>query len=537
MLGTEAFDWEAKVAIEIIEKTWEEIMMVGAPNTSGVNHKDFVKNATKHQEDESSANAPIGEPTKPAGSIGNGDSNATENQAELKACSDESTKLDDTSSNDVVSDAYRIQNEGIDASGKTASAKGQETEDDLGTSVPTVTESCKPRGEGEKGKANIDIDTGSSPLGARNKINDGRILASLVNPQEFAATAITTTTTSSPSAMHGIEAGIQQYPSRRIAEVMENTRCIFPAASKITSIATHGDHTTSNELLQQQQQNQKQPFITINPSYLESVTGDELLVAFDEIMAIAYTDSSSDEPCSFILPEEATSTAWIDLVRSYATTDTSTPGLQSIPLYILVLCRFQHSLARAYSGRSLPLGNFNDQENDSQLSTSHESSVQWLLALMTRIRELRGTNSIEIQRVLTNLASMLPEAGESVKGDEQKSHDLEQYLLLPFTVVAGRLGKDSRNNSNFNDVLKRIDSEIGDSLQEYSSDSDKEPLVVATASSSKIESAQAADGIGPDSNASLPVNESQNVSTNGAHTASNGGRKGKKKKKKKVCVR
>jgi hypothetical protein len=547
MTTTESYDWEARIAIEIIEKTWEEIMMVGLPNTSGVNQKDFLKNSLKQHDEERNADQSIGEIRNSIGSIDNNDSNAMENQteetkAEQKSCSNESSKLN------VFSDAYRIPNEGVDVEGKSASATAKETNDeDLGTIVPTVTESCKPGNEGEKGKANnddINVDVGSSPTpGVDDESNSECALVSPVSSQEFAATATTTTTTiSSPSAMHGIETGLQYlsntYDSRRIAEVMDNTRCIFPAASKIATAAITGDHNTSNELLQQHQQKQKQPFMTINPSYLHSVTGDELLVAFDEIMAMAFTDSSSDEPCSFILPEEATPASWIDLLRSYTSTDTATSTstpLQSIPLYILVLCRFQYSLARSYSERSLAQPNHYDQIGDSQ-PISHESAAQWLTALMTRIHELETMESTEIQRLLSKLASKLPEAGEFVEGDiEDKKYDLEHYLVLPFTVVAERLGKDSALSSDYVDVLKEIDSCIEESLQDDLIASEKDHLAPATVSVCETESAQDGDLVSSEITELPPGNESQIVTNNGFNATSSGSRKTKKKKKKKVC--
>ena len=79
MSKAETFDWEAKVAIDIIEKTWEEIMMVGVPNTSGVNQKDFVKNTMHHKDEENNGKAPLGEP------VGNGSTNALERKAEEKS--------------------------------------------------------------------------------------------------------------------------------------------------------------------------------------------------------------------------------------------------------------------------------------------------------------------------------------------------------------------------------------------------------------------------------------------------------------------
>lgn len=543
----EAYDWEAMIAIDIIEKTWEEIMMVGVPNTSGVNQKEFSKNSMNQRNEEKNVKPSIMDTRKSVGSIDNKSSNAIENQMEeiqvnTKASSNGDSKLKDTNNHGVVSDAFRISNEEVSEEGKSGHITAETKNEDSKTRGPTVTEHFKPSQEEEMRKANNDNDVGSSPTSwVDDEDNNACASSSSMSEQEFTTTATATASIISPSfATHGIgiEEGLQ-YSSRtnnskRIADLMDNTRCIFPSASKIATAAIPGDHNNLHEL-QQLQQKRKQPFITINPSYLHSVSGDELLVAFDEIMAMAFTDSSSDEPCSFILPEEATSASWIHLVRSYATTETttssSTPS-QSVPLYTLILCRFQYSLAMSYAGRNLTQHEDGDQVGNSQ-QLSHKSAAQWLFALMSRIHELEKTESTKIQSVLSNLASKFPEAGKSIENNrESKTNDLKQYLLLPFNVVAGRIDKHSQNSSDYINVLEEIDSGIEESLQEDLIASEKGPSDASIVAGSGTESVQAGDRATSDSAALPPGNENQMITNDGSN-ATSGGRKAKKKKKKK----
>ena len=459
----------------------------------------------------------LGKAKKHVESIDGIDSNATKTQVE--ASSSNNTTLDDASNNGVVSDAYRIPNEGIKGEGKATSTLAQDDDKVPRTSV--ISESCKPGDEGETGKADINSDTDSSPSSRiKEENNDAFASASTGTYRECSANDATNSST----ATHGIEADLNN--SRRIAEVMDNTRCIFPASSKITTAANTGNHVTPNELSLQHTRRQTQPFISINPSYLQSVTGDELLVAFDEIMAMAFTNPSSDEPCSFILPEEATSASWIDLVRSYATASGSP---QSIPLYILVLCRFQLSLAKSYSEHHHTQEDSSDKISDVH-SISHKAASTWLSVLMSRINELENTQSFEIQKILSRLASKLPEARKNISDNgKKKMYELEQYLLLPFSVVAERL----REDSEYENVLKQINSSIEESLQNDVYVSKDEASVAEATPTTESKIMPNETNSGSDITGIPSENKDEVVENNGSTTANNGSKKSKKKKKKK----
>ena len=130
--------------------------------------------------------------------------------------------------------------------------------------------------------------------------------------------------------------------------------------------------------------------------------------------------------------------------------------------------------------------------------------------------------------MLRDLASKFPAAGESGDGEKGgKNRNLEDYLLLPFSVVARRLGKILEQDSRVNEALEKIDLGIEESIQGSS---------LLTKESAATENDQAGNGIGPESNNLILGGDDQIIPNGGANTASNGGKKGKKKKKKKVCI-
>eukprot|EP00536_Pseudo-nitzschia_multiseries_P009493 jgi/Psemu1/319653/estExt_fgenesh1_pm.C_2650002 len=492
-------DWEARIALEIIEKTWEEIMMVGEPNTSGVNQKEFVKNSFKKTEDGTKLELSTSENT-----IGNNDTTSVIERGSKERNSEQNTRrnenkiVNDANNNEVVSDAYRIPNDGVDVGGKPASADGNDSDAEI--AAPATSNSCE-TGEDEKGKLETnEEDVGSScTSGAKGESSDEETSTPEITPAESAVSS-----PSPQSAINGIKGDLQYHSdnnnSRRIAEVMENTQ------QEIHS-----------------QQKQKEPFITINPSYLNSVSGDELLVAFDEIMAMACTNPLSDDHCSFILPEEATSASWLDLVRSYATIDAAcTDGTRSIPLYMVLLCRFQFSLAKTYSERSMTP---TDCKDDAQQRNSHKSTADWLLALMTRIRELENKQSTEIQQILSKLASNLPVALEvSHASDDHKKCDLEKYLLLPFSVLTRTSENMPKSSSEPVDAHEDDESHTGDSA------SDGKLTVKDEPPSDNLHNSNC-----DDTNSTTAQCESakQHSTNHASNSSSNGGRRGKKKKKKK----
>lgn len=509
LVSNETFDWEARIALDIIEKTWEEIMKVGEPNTSGVNQKEFAKNSFQQNDVEEKSN-PF-------------DSDDVESNAGVKevvgetSCQSENITRGDIGDKEVASDAYRIPSEKVDVEGKSVSADA-----DAEGNVCQTSRSCK-SGEDEKGimeTMNYDVVGSDGPTSGAN----GESSDDCGSPSEFASDITHATATSIPpplpSAFNGSKADMQYSSqsnnSRRIAEIMDNTRCIFPVSAKI------GDRTTSHEPQQHYYQQRNLPFITISPSYLDTVSGDELLVAFDEIMAMACTDHSLDDPCSFVLSEEATPASWMDLVRSYSTIDNA--GSKSVPLYMLILCHFQVSLAKAYPGCTVST---NEKKNGAKKKRpiTLKSTSDWLTALMTRIRELEKSESAAIEKMLSDLVSKLPEA-ERLSNDT-KNHSLENHLLISFKVWAGRLGGPLDNSMNPGNALQSIDSSIEESLRVGG------VLAYEVLLSSIIYHVEDENHLVNDGRTQSIEHEIQNTTIHNSHSTSGNGKKKRKKNKKK----
>eukprot|EP00535_Pseudo-nitzschia_heimii_P002807 CAMPEP_0197184792 /NCGR_PEP_ID=MMETSP1423-20130617/10594_1 /TAXON_ID=476441 /ORGANISM="Pseudo-nitzschia heimii, Strain UNC1101" /LENGTH=1857 /DNA_ID=CAMNT_0042635697 /DNA_START=86 /DNA_END=5659 /DNA_ORIENTATION=+ len=518
LFPNEICDWEASISIETIEQTWDEIMI-----GKSLARNDKEKNCKPFSHDNS----------EERNELHSKEYETRESSVEQKSCVDECKNLNN---NEIVSD-FRIPDERVNLEGKSSSTEGKSVDGDQLIVVCTATRDNKSGEQEEKGKTNDITDANSSPTSAFEKeIHKEYASLSPISTETFPATA---NTFKSSSARNGIGTD-EQYPSqsnkRRIFEVMDNTRCIFPAASKVAAAAIIGEQVTSRQLLEEHRRKQKHPFITINPSFLHSLTGDELLVTLDEIMAMAYTDSASDDPCSFILPEEATSASWIDLVRSYLTTDTAlftSSSLQSIPLYILVLSRFQYSLASSYADRNDVPSLINDQIGDLTL-TSYKASAKWLSALITRIHFFDNAESTEEGGGESMLASKSVMSEIFVEGNQKtRKYKCQDYLFLPFAVVAERLNQSQEISHDHTAILEEIDSDIEKSLREcwiiaMKESSDKANL------SGLNSGAQSGDRAKTDSGAGSRGSDNINITKNSSSTMStSGGKKGKKKKKKK----
>ena len=82
------------------------------------------------------------------------------------------------------------------------------------------------------------------------------------------------------------------------------------------------------------------PFITIAPSYIAKISGEDLLLAFDEIM---FSSVAGEAPKFLTNPDSTGNTSWLDSFRGAAPTE-----FPSIPLYMLLLARFQVSLHESF---------------------------------------------------------------------------------------------------------------------------------------------------------------------------------------------
>jgi hypothetical protein len=90
------------------------------------------------------------------------------------------------------------------------------------------------------------------------------------------------------------------------------------------------------------------PFITIKPSYLATISGEDLLFAFDEIMFPRVI--VANESFAFLSnPTLSVYSSWLGNLR--VASNITSPDERSIPLYMLLLSRFQTSAYEAFQNR------------------------------------------------------------------------------------------------------------------------------------------------------------------------------------------
>jgi hypothetical protein len=119
-------------------------------------------------------------------------------------------------------------------------------------------------------------------------------------------------------------------PSDKVMKMMEKVNAIFPAAFNYSS-----PDSAEGSI----------PFITIQPSYLATVTGQDLLLAFDEIMY----PHSKRETLSFLSNDVSSSVSpsWLESIQTSC--DISAPDSATIPLYMLLLSRFEMSILESFA--------------------------------------------------------------------------------------------------------------------------------------------------------------------------------------------
>ena len=260
--------------------------------------------------------------------------------------------------------------------------------------------------------------------------------------------------------------------SVRIAEVMNNTIAVFPSAFKFanTNPTSHtaapaptvevSPGTTSHT-------STHTPFITLHPTYITSISGDELLLSMHEVMASVQSTNNSKQP--FISSTAGdTSMSFMERVRKFATrlsaaTEAPSASLTSIPIYMLVLLRFELSLAESYASRDGAI----DREKDSSMNDSSQIDATFddFKGLMSRITGSNGTaDTAEVQTALANLESELPGCVS------EKS--LAKLLLPPFTHVTKRLCSSDKHHVSLLQSIDAVYDGVFDNLGSSSQDID-----------------------------------------------------------------
>jgi hypothetical protein len=271
------------------------------------------------------------------------------------------------------------------------------------------------------------------------------------------------------------------------------------------------------------------PFITIHPSYVSSISGEDLLSALDEAIASAFPHKSIHEPelYTFIPSELPRKITLIDALQTFAFTKASEHefSLQEterhesllIPLYMLIILRFRLALISAFLSK-----NIEDHDRvlgfHNRLSPSEE--ILSTLCFVKELRLIQEKNPLLANEIFSKLSMKLPEIAEQIKCDDENR--VQDFLMPPLGVITGLLLQSREPRWN---IIQSINEEV---------------LASVTMA---FEEGRGAAAFGADSESVSVGLEGFLVSPDGPHKSSErlsdhvnviGGKKAKRKKKKKV---
>jgi hypothetical protein len=534
-------NWDAKISLEIIEKTWEKIRQqkflenstqsqgwASSISTSIVlddnnndNNSDSDSSSVErkyHDDSIMERNTMTVEATntlklqqQQEEEPGNSDAGIKKQEQEEEennitistTSSSTSSDQQDDDNKSIINeetDAYRIRNEKqedehIGKSDVDVIASEANTSKDFEACALSLDQPSKEKEEDGK-EDNTEAATLESTLALDNAPQDSHPVTSVVTTT---ASSLATTTSTITNVEDETSTPSTTNNKNTISKVMDHTCSIFPTTFKLaattatTATATTsipaGATTTKITTTTSPNTSHTHPFITLHPAYISSISGEDLICAFDEIMATAFknTNKESDEQFPFV-PSGPISDSWMDLLRAYATKDNnnnndltpqatmpsevpsataseSTPSSTiSIPLYMLIVFRFQLSLVESYLNR--PQSNFTSIATTAtqEQAAGHDLDHSKLLpSLISRVRELEEANPSKTGEVLSKLRSKFPEIFSSDQSEAKNR--IEDYLLVPLKVVAERLFKTVEEEEEERPkVLQSIDLDIESSL-------------------------------------------------------------------------
>jgi hypothetical protein len=266
----------------------------------------------------------------------------------------------------------------------------------------------------------------------------------------------------------------------RIAKIMDNTSSVFPAALKLTSTTTHKltTPTATAEVppTSTSYTSPHTPFITLHPTFITSISGEDLLFALDEIMAMAfYSDHGENSEAPLFIPStgETSTLCFMDLIHDFLmrvvassvphTKKTEALAATSIPLYMLVLFRFQLSLAESFASRKEAAAKSTGDDEILKPHSKTDSKSVNVIGLVSRISELGDADSSKAKTIANKL-----EPYHLGYGDKT----LFNLLLPSFKHVTGRLCSSHGETVELS-ALQSIDTAFESALSEVAN-SDEE---------------------------------------------------------------
>ena len=572
-------NWDAKISLEMIEKTWDEIhQQQKVENVASTTAKEEEASSISTVLDSSNNN------NNNNGSDSNNDDSIIEAPGTVKQQEVEKESTDDEIKKQEEEEE-EDNNLTISTTGSSSTSSDNHDDDESKTIIKEETDAYRIRTEKKEHDVVVsetnthkDVESTTVPLSLDQPSNDkeadgkGDNFKATTSESSIAldnapqnsqhGTSVVVTTTASSSATLTNETPITFSTNNNnkdtISKVMDHTCSIFPTAFKLaaatattTTSIPAGVTTSKITATTPPNTSHKHPLITIHPAYIRSISGEDLLCAFDVIMATAFTNNNKEqgEQCSFV-PSDPISDSWIDLLRAYASTtdnqnsndttpqatmpsevssttasESTSSSTVSIPLYMLIVFRFQLSLVDSYRNRPQP-----SNASASTTTTAEEAPANYLdysnllPSLITRVRELEGANPSQTNEVLSKLRSKFPETGTADQSDAKNR--IEDYLLVPLKIVAERLMNTDEVEERPK-VLQSIDSDIESSLpiEWYGDSKVTETIVELQTNGETVQSTPGAEA----------SSEQQNNTTDSpVAPPTTGGKKKKKKNKKKV---
>jgi hypothetical protein len=380
-LATDAIEWEALVAWNSVKATLQEVEGTSDASTLV---EEVVGSPIQSEQEENSVSV-----TKEIDSSPEEEVEGTPESSETPGASEEMIKDDEEKVTGAVakSEEFRIQPQPSDSSNaipadirsaanKVKKIKGNSPEESPSEEYTTP---------GEKSKAATEDNEE-----AKSESTSPELLPTNDEVQIEA---------SSPAPV--VESRV---PAVKAMKMMEKVCAIFPAAFNFSSPESAEGST---------------PFITIQPSYLATVTGQDLLLAFDEIMH----PHSTGETLSFLSNYVSSSVypSWLQNIQ--ASSDISAPDSETIPLYMLLLSRFEMSILKSFAAvKATDPASVSENKASNEEATGAKGSH-----LLPKVTELDSEGPDDKPEESTE--DVAAPAGESQKTSPADEHEeLNAYL-------------------------------------------------------------------------------------------------------------
>lgn len=243
----------------------------------------------------------------------------------------------------------------------------------------------------------------------------------------------------------------------KITEIMSNVCSVVPAVFQhfIATSNTRNDTTSAGETETITANTTSfVPFITLHPTYISTITGEDLFSAMDEAGL-----------STFIIDEGIKDYSVMDCIRALTwTTAGSAVGTMSIdiPLYKLILLRFSKSVSDSYLSRQ---------------ATAQKDHTSSMASFFRRLRQDSEPNLLSPEAT-KELMSKFPKSYTTK--DESQVACFLRCLLLPLEMVTGRL-RGADDLENHKSVLRSIHEDFTSILLQAPNgyDDDLEAIVAA----------------------------------------------------------